>query len=65
MPNSRKSSLKHRGQWLEDSTYAGLQGIAAKLGTNVTGLMKLLGDGDVRLEHDPSGELVLKIKKHS
>lgn len=65
MPNQRKASLKHHGAWLEDSTFEGLQALAAKLGMNFTGLLTALGDGDVRLERSKSGELVLSVKNEN
>ena len=47
MPNSRKDSKKHRGAWLEPAVIERLREIAVAFGTDFTGLLNKIGNGEI------------------
>ena len=50
MPNSRKGSKKHRGAWLEPDVIERLREIAKAFGTDFTGLLEKIGNGEIKVE---------------
>lgn len=50
MPNSRKTTKRHRGAWLEPEVIDSLRRIAAEYGTDFTGLLEKIGRGEVKVE---------------
>ena len=49
MPNSRKGSKKHRGAWLEPAVIERLRSIATAFGTDFTGLLEKIGNGEIEV----------------
>ena len=55
MPNSRRSNKRHCGAWLTPEEIAALKIIAAGAGTDLSGLLRGIANGDIVVPANPAG----------